>query len=120
VRQSAGTTSKAEAYRFLRDLQEEARRLARGGRPRHTFDEAMARFIREYLPGLKPSSGYRYLVSIRALNRHFEGMALEDIGKGALADYVSSRKKAVSDATIRRDLACMGAMLSCAVDWDWI
>jgi integrase len=80
----------------------------------------MVRFIKEYLPGIKPASGYRYLVSIRRLAKHFEGVALEDITKGTLADFVSARKKEVVDATIRRDLACMGTMLSCAVDWDWL
>jgi len=120
IRQSAHTTSKAKASRFLGDLQEEHGRLARGGRPKRSFDEAMARFINEYMPGLKPSSAYRYMGSIRALEKHFGGAELGAIGKGMLAEYVSSRKGKVSDTTIRRDIACLGSMLTCAVEWDWL
>jgi integrase len=71
------------------------------------------------LPRLKPSSEQRYHVSIRALRRQFDGKYLDEVARGEIAAYVSSRV-GVTDATIRRDLACLQSMFTRAIGWGWI
>lgn len=106
------------------------------GQSRHTFDEAMLRFVDEHLPRLKAKSQTRYLVSIEALTPHFEGMHLNKIGSAALLEFETARRlagaripkkllgkkrpKAITPGTIRRDLACLSSMFGCAAEWEWV
>ena len=55
-RRSAFTTQKAVAQQFLAQLLEEKRRIARGGRPRFTYAEALHRYCQDYLPTLKAAT----------------------------------------------------------------
>lgn len=120
IRRSAHTTVRRQAEAFEASLKEECAQLDRGGRIRRGYDDMMARFFDEHLPTMKPGAAQRYIVSARSLNEHFSGMGLEEISRASVADYIQERRKEVSDATIRRDLACLSSALSCAVDWDWI
>jgi len=46
---------------------------------------------------------------------------LDEISRSRLADYASARMNAgVKGATVRRDLAAMSCLCSCAVAWDFI
>ncbi len=121
VRQSAHTTSKATAQQFLAQLLDEHRRLDRGGRPRRNYNEALERFTHDYLPTLKPRTQERYRTSFRQLNVVFDGLYLDEITRTRLADYASDRMKTgVKGATVRRDLATLSCLCSCAVAWDFI
>ncbi len=121
VRRSARTSSKAVAQQYLAQLLEEHRRLDRGGRPRHPFGEAAERFAHEYLPTLKSSTQRRYRVSLKQMAPTIGGLFLDEINKSRLSDYVASRKRAgVSNATIRRDLATLSCLFTCAITWDFI
>ncbi len=121
VRRSAHTTSKATAQQFLGQLLDEHRRLDRGGRPRRTYKEALYRFTHDYLPTLKPRTQERYRTSFRQLNAVFGNLYLDEITRTRLADYASDRMKAgVKGATVRRDLATLSCLCSCAVAWDYI
>jgi integrase len=112
VRQSAHTTSK---------LLDEHHRLDRGGRPRRTYHEALERFTYEYLPTLKSRTQERYRTSFRQLNTAFGTLYLAEITRARLADYASDRMKAgTKGATVRRDLATLSWLCSCAVSWDFI
>lgn len=121
VRRSARTSSKAVAQQMLSRLLEENRRLDRGGRPRRTYREALERFSVEYMPTLKPASQKRYRVNFRQLAGTFDGLYLDEITLGRLADYASARMRAgAKGATVRRDLAALSCLLSCAIAWDYL
>lgn len=120
IRRSAETTSRSKAREFEKYLREEVKRQYRGGKPRITFDQLMLRFLDEHLPTLKPKAAQRYIVSARALQKHFSGKFVDEITRGTVADFVSARKRdGVSTATIRRDLACGSIAFSLANDWEW-
>ena len=51
----------------------------------------------------------------------FGNLYLDEITRGRLADYASARMKAgTKGATVRRDLATLSCLCSCAVSWDYI
>lgn len=121
VRRSARTSSKPVAQQFLAHTLEEHRRLDRGGRPRRTYSEALDRFAFEFMASLKPSTQRRYRTSFRQLAPHFGSLYLDEISKSRLSDYVTARRRAgACGATVRRDLATLSGLLSCAVAWDFI
>jgi integrase/recombinase XerD len=121
IRRSAHTSSKAVAQKFLAQVLEQHRRVDRGGRPRRSYKDALERFIRDYLPDLKPRTQERYRTSLRQLHAVFGDLCLDEITRGRLADYASDRMRVgVKGATVRRDLATLSCMMSCAVAWDYI
>jgi integrase len=121
VRRSAHTTSRAIAQQYLATVLEEHRRLDRGGRPRRTYKEALERFAHDYLPSLKTRTQERYRTSFRQLAAAFGELRLDEITKARLADYATARMKAgATGATVRRDLATLSCLCSCAVAWDYI
>jgi integrase/recombinase XerD len=96
-------------------------RLDRGGRPRRTYREALDRFTHDYLPTLKPTSQQRHRTSFRQVDAAFGTLFLDEITRSRLADYASARMRAgAKGATVRRDLAAMSCLCSCAVAWDFI
>ena len=81
----------------------------------------MARFIEEYLPGLKPATAKRYIVSVRQLHPYFESVYLDQVKRATISDYVSERKRAgATNATIRRDMTPLSRMFACAINWEWV
>lgn len=121
IRRSAHTSSKHVAQQYLAKVLEEHRRLDRGGRPRHTYKEALERFAYDYLPSLKPRTQERYRTPFRQLQSAFGDLYLDQITRTRIADYASARMKAgAKGATVRRDLATLSCMMSCAVAWDFI
>lgn len=121
VRRSAHTSSKPVAQQFLAELLAENQRLDRGGRPRRTYQEALERFSQDYLPSLKVRTQERYRTTFRQLEPTFGSIFLDEITRGRLADYASARMKTgTTGATVRRDLATLSCLCSCAVNWDYI
>ena len=121
IQRSARTASKRVAREFEGELKDELSRLDRGGKPRRTFDEAVKRFVADHFPNLKPKSQERYVTSLTMLAPHFIDSYLDAIGREAMSNYESARRKrGTSSPTIRRDLACLSSMMSCAVDWEWL
>lgn len=118
VRRSCRTGSKADAQEALSNALREQRRVDRGGKPRHTFDEAVARFLDEYTPNLRPSSTQRYMSSIEVLKEAFSGRYLDEINATKINAFLASRK--VEDATKRRDLACLSSIFKRAIGWEMI
>lgn len=77
-------------------------------------------FTYDYLPTLKPRTQERYRTSFRQLNAVFGSLYIDEITRGRLADYASDRMKAgTKGATVRRDLATLSCLCSCAVSWDF-
>jgi len=121
VRQSARTASRAEALTYERKLRDEFGRVHRLGNKRYTYNEAMTRFIEEYLPTLKLNSQTRYLTSGRKLYPHFNGKYLDQINKSAISEFIATRKRdGCGDTGIIRDLACLSSMFSFVIELDWV
>lgn len=121
VRRSARTSSKMVAQQYLAQVLEEHRRLDRGGRPRRSYREALERFCIEVMPTLKATTQRRYGTSFRQLDPFFGRLLLDEINKARLSEFVAARRKGgATGATIRRDLATLSGVCSCAVAWDYI
>jgi len=118
---TARTTKKAEALRYLVRVQEEVRQRDFGDRPRRTFKEMVERYRAEHLPQLRPSTQRGYGHLLRYLEAHFDDIEITRIGKAEIADLVSVRRQqGVGGSAIRRVLACLSSVYSCACGWDWI
>jgi integrase/recombinase XerD len=73
------------------------------------------------MPTLKPASQRRYRASFRQLAGAFGDLYLDEITRGRLADYATTRMKGgAKGATVRRDLAALSCLCSCAMAWDFI
>lgn len=118
-RRSLETDKKAVAEKRLRTWLDEFDRLRWGGRVRHPIDAVMKRFAAEHLPRLKRSSATRYLISLNWLGEALDGLALDEVTSARLAEFELSRRRAgVTAPTIRRDLACLSSLFSCAMEWE--
>jgi integrase/recombinase XerD len=95
------------------------------------FEDAANKFIDEHFPRLKPKAAKRYRVSLMHWTDFFAStnpetgkqrvVYLDDITKSVLSDFeVMRRKQGRANGTIRRDFACLGALFSCADDWEWV
>jgi len=121
-RWSLKTTDKATAERRYRASVEELDATAWGEKPRHSYVKAEARFIAEHLPNIKPSSAARYGVTlVNVLSEHLSGKMLHEITSEVMMEIEARRRKdGVKPATIIRDLQCLSALMSHAVDLEWI
>lgn len=125
IRKSADTKSETKARRYLEQLRAQYEKAEEQGRNRHGFGVAMNRFVEEHLPNMQPLAADRYMVSVRHLNKAFGDKYLDEITPRVLADYVSDRRatskaqnKSLANATLKRDLACLSSMFSCAMGWE--
>lgn len=91
-----------------------------------TVREASERFAEEHMITLKPKAVDRYFASLKHLIAHFGEMRLSDISRRDLYDFEQKRRKMktrnggkVSPVTIKRDLACLSSVFSCAEVWEW-
>ncbi|MBS4051914.1 MAG: site-specific integrase [Methylomonas sp.] len=119
-RRSLRTSNKTTAKRRLKKILEEASHLRFHGEARHGWKHAVVRWAQEYPAQVKPAAMKRYLVSVRQLDPFFGGAYLDEITRRRIADYVSDRKKAATNATIRRDLTALSRILACCVAWGWL
>jgi integrase len=119
VRRSAKTSKKAEAQAYLHRLMEEHAQASRGETlPRHLLTEAMDRFFEESSLEAGTIGTYRY--TSRVVSQLLGHLHLDEINRRSLAEYVATRKRtAVTDATIRRDLAFLGSIFTAAIRWGW-
>lgn len=120
-RRSLETTDRATAERHLREWLTELDAIKWGDKPRRTFDEATARFIKEHMTTLKPATSVRYGVSLKNLAMHFGGKTLDQIQSGLMSEFETARRaEGVTASTIRRDLACLSSVFTSAEEWEWI
>jgi integrase len=90
------------------------------GEPRRKYDAAAERFVLEHMPTLKISTRARYRCSMRQM-AGFANLYLDEFTKTRISDYVSQRRRSgASNATIRRDLALLSMIFTCAIDWGWV
>lgn len=120
-RRSLKTADRATANRRLGQWLTDLEGIAWGDKPRRSFDEAAAKFIREHLTRIKPGAAKRYGVSLKVLGEHFGGKTMDLIGSALMSEFETARRsQGVSPSTIRRDLACLSSMFTSAIDWEWL
>lgn len=120
VRESSGSASRAVARKMEAAHRERLEKEWRGGVVNRSFAELMVAFIEEHCAGIKESSRRRYNTSIKMLRDHFGSIQIHQIDRATVMDYVTARRAEATDATIRRDLACLSSALSHAVEKEWI
>ena len=120
IQRSAGTQIKQEAQELHDKLKAEAWRVKNlGCKPRHTWQEAVIRWMNEHThkKSLKTDKGH-----LRWLNTQLNDKYIDEINK-ALIDQIKKAKlgTGASNATVNRVLALIRSILHCAKDeWEWL
>lgn len=117
IRRSSFSRSKAEAQNFERKLRDEIAGLARGDKPRFSFETAVKKFSEEYFisKALRESTQERYLTSLIALSDHFGGKYLDEVNRSNIILFTQKR-----GAKARKDLDCLSSLMSYMVDCEVI
>ena len=120
VRRSAGTDSKALAQEYHDRLKAELWRIAKlGEKPRHGWNEAVVRWLKEQSHKATIDTDKMHF---RWLDRHLGGKPLDAITR-AVIDRITDAKLAegVSNATVNRVLEIVRAVLrKCVNEWEWL
>lgn len=120
IRRSTGTTDKKAAEEFESRLKQQLWRQSRmGERPRHTWEEAVVRWLDETDHKASQQDDINLL---RWLDSHLSGAFLDDLTVDRI-DAIGKARKAtgVKPATVNRMLALIRAMLRRAErEWQWI
>ncbi len=117
-RRSLQTGDRAEAVRRLKAWRSELS-AAVFGLERHSWQETVAQYVAEVLPGqVKPSTAKRYLCSLRQLDPILGGLWLDQIDRKVVARI--AHRPGPTNATRRRDLTAATAVLRAAASWGWI
>lgn len=120
VRKSSGTEVKKDAEEYEATLKTQLWRQARlGEKPRHTWQEAVVRWVME--TGHK-ASHEDDLCHLRWLDQHLTGKQLENVDRDAIDAIQKKRKdEGSSNATANRTLALVRSILRRAErEWGWI
>ncbi|MGN6769772.1 MAG: tyrosine-type recombinase/integrase [Rhizobiaceae bacterium] len=116
-----GTTNRATAEKRLREWLEDMNATAWGDKPPRPWPAVWERFMREHFPTIKPNSAKRYAVSLKNLSKVLDGKTIQQVTTSVLSEFETLRRSEGATApTIRRDLACLSAILSYCEEWEWI
>ena len=108
VRKSSGTTSQKEAEEFLKTEIERSKCI--------TFKEAVVNFFEVKERTLRPTTLEGYRSSLRNVNPMFGDLTLNEIGPERLKQFIREKRKTVSDMSVKRDLAFISSVFSCAIE----
>jgi len=120
VQQSTGTTDKAKAQEYHDKLKASLWDQVRlGVRPRHTWNEAVIRFLAETTHKASQASDKTHL---RWLDRYLNGVELETINRDLLDRIRAARiAEGLKNSTVNRTLEVIRAILrKAALEWDWL
>lgn len=120
VRKSARTTVKGEAREYLAHLQEQYRRLDRGGKPRVPFSEAAATYIEDHVSNLNLSTIRSYQQAVKALNNEFGTMYLDEISRASIAKFEAAQLRRVSASTVKHYRAALSGLFQIAIRHEMI
>jgi integrase len=120
VQQTAGTQIKQEAQELHDQLKAEAWRMKNlGDKPRHTWQEAVIRWLSESSHKKSIETDKELL---RWLDNHLHNNKLDEINKTKI-DAIKSAKQSegASNGTVNRMLALLRSILNRAKqDWEWL
>lgn len=118
VRRSLQTDNRKEAESRLKALKAKESHAAFYGEERHTWAKAAGRFFEEVAPGsLKPSTITRYAVSAAAVDPFLGEKYVDEITVRDIAAIAN--RKGVTNATRKRDLTAVAAILKACCGWGW-
>jgi integrase/recombinase XerD len=118
-RRSLRTRDRIEAGRRLKAWKANIERAAHFGIARHSWQEAVTRYVTEIMPNaVKASTAARYLSSFRMVDPILGPLHLDQIDRRTIARLAS--RKGPTNATRRRDLTAISQVLRAARSWDWI
>lgn len=120
IRRSTGTEEETLAQEYHDRLKVELWQIARlGVRPRHTWDEAVVRWLKEQSHKATIQTDKTHL---RWMDRFLSGKVLDTINRD-LIDKIMDAKLAegVTHATVNRVLEVLRAILrKCVNEWEWL
>lgn len=118
---SLRTGDRAEARRRLDAYAAEVAGIRYVGGARVTYEMAVARWVAEVVPDLKPPTAKRYVSSSARLFSAFGKLHLDEVGKAAIKEFIRARRaEGVTNATVRRDLTALSSIMESAEDEGWL
>lgn len=120
IRKSARTTSKGEAREYLQTLQEQYRRLDRGGRPRVPFSEAAAQYIDEHVSTLGLDTIKFYQGVLKVINDEFGKLYLDELTRAKIAAFEAQQSRRVSASRQKHYRAALSGIFKVAIRHEWI
>lgn len=120
IRKSTGTGNKAQAQEFHDRFKSELWRVGKlGDKPRHLWNDAVVRWLKEQS---HKATAKEDVAKLRWLDQFLRGKELTAISRG-LIDKITEAKLAqgVSNATTNRLLEVLRAVLrKCVNEWEWL
>lgn len=120
IRRSTGTESKTLAQEFHDRLKAEVWRISKlGEKPRHTWNEAVVRWLKEQS---HKATIEMDKIHLRWLDAFLNGKPLDTISR-SMIDKITEAKLAegVTNATVNRLLEVLRAILRrCVNEWEWL
>ena len=120
IRRSTGTESKTLAQEFHDKLKAELWRISKlGEKPRHTWNEAVVRWLKEQC---HKATIEMDKIHLRWLDAFLNGKPLDTISR-SMIDKITEAKLAegVTNATVNRVLEILRAILRrCVNEWEWL
>lgn len=104
VRLSSGERDEAAAWEVLDELYTRVTSLS--------FQDAVVSFFESKQRNLKSTTLRGYLFALQAVDPFFSKMVLQDIQLPQIREFVTSRRREVSDTTVRRELAFLSSVFS--------
>lgn len=117
-RRSMRTSNRAEAKERLAAWAKDIEAQAYFGIERRTWDDAQLAFVTSPPSDIRPSTLARYMVSFRAVFPLLTGTPLQKIDRRAISRI--GNRPGVTNATRRRDLTAVSAVLRNAKRMGWI
>ncbi len=118
LRESTQTSDRRQAQEYHDTRKAECWRQSKlGESPRHTWQEAVVRWLEESQRKNLTSAA----MHLRQADRRLGALDLPDITRDVLARYVCERKATgVKNSTVNQGLATIRTVLRAAVDWGWL
>lgn len=117
IRRSLRTVSKPEAKRRLAKVLREAEHFKFYGENRHTWKEATVEWGKEAAGHIKLSTLNRYRVSLGQLRGYLDTLYVDEITRKTISQI--ARRAGVTNATRRRDLTAVSAVLRWCAAHGW-
>jgi integrase len=117
-RRSLRTADRKEAVQRLEKWKQKTIGAARFGIERRTWREAVVKWRADGCAGVKPATAERYLCSIGMVDPIVGQLYLDQIDRGVLGCIAGRRGP--TNATKRRDLTAVMAVLYAAEGWGWL
>lgn len=119
-RWSLRTSNPVVAANRVREFKEQEIARAHYGDARRAYTETVKAWGQEISSRVSPNTATRYLVSLKQLLPFLSDCYLDEIKGELISEIITKRReRAVTTATIRRDLVALSSVLGFAVDRGW-